>query len=399
MGKERELPSQSPPHKNWTPRMMKAMKPLFKSLPEGCDISYKNLFEAKTSGSKFARGQCEQLWRLFHDLADNQFIDRFRFEFEQRWFEMYLGATLRDANLDVSASPQGNGPDFLVDHIGRRIYIEAITPEQGHEENPDRVPDPIYRDAYGRPMAGRVPTDQITMRLAEAFRKKAGAFNRYRRDGIIPRDATCIIAINSRDIPHAWADAKPFWFRALYGDGDQYAIVNLDGGVSEEGRQHRAILHGATGPDGTQGTAYEVAPLLDDRNADIAGVIGSSAGAGFRGPLGDDFFLMRHASPAYPYTPGFLGRGTELTLQLNAAGAYDVETIDYGALEPQGPHTITVGHDGFEHEAQWQVSGRALSVRVASRGYEGILINRGDDLQAMAVAIVKDILRSQGHDA
>jgi hypothetical protein len=43
---------------------------------------------------------------------------------------MYAGATLRDANLDVFASPRGNGTDFSVDHDGRRFYIEAITPEQ-----------------------------------------------------------------------------------------------------------------------------------------------------------------------------------------------------------------------------------------------------------------------------
>jgi hypothetical protein len=376
------------------------VRQLFKSLPAGCGMSYTNLFQAKTNGSKLAREQCEQMWQAFHDLADNQFVDRFPFEFEQRWFELYLGATLRDADLAVSASPQGNGPDFSVDHNGRRFYIEAITPEQGHEENPDRVPDPVYKDAYGKPMAVRVPTDQITIRLADAFRKKAGAFNRYRRDGIIPRDATCIIAINSRDIPHAWADAKSFWFRALYGEGDQYAIVSLDGGAPVEGRQYRELLYGAPGPGGTQGAAYEVAPLLDDRHAELAGVLGSSAGAGFRGPLGDDFFLMPHASPAYPYAPGFIGLGTELTLRQNAATKnWDVETIDYGALEAQGPHTIVVEHGGRQHEAQWQVAGRMLSVRVAGRGYDEIGINRGHEMPAYVVAIVKEILRSQERDA
>ena len=74
------------------------MKPLFESLPDGCDISYKNLFEAKTNGSKFAREQCERLWQDFHSLADNQFTEEFPFQFEQRWFEMYVGAALIDAD-------------------------------------------------------------------------------------------------------------------------------------------------------------------------------------------------------------------------------------------------------------------------------------------------------------
>jgi len=40
----------------------------------------------------------------------------------------------------VSASPQSNGPNFTVDHDGRRFYIEATTPEQGHELRSILVP-------------------------------------------------------------------------------------------------------------------------------------------------------------------------------------------------------------------------------------------------------------------
>jgi hypothetical protein len=178
------------------------VKSLFKSLPDGCDLSYKNLFEAKTNGSKFAREQCEGLWRDFHSLADNQFTEEFPFRFEQRWFEMYLGATLRNVGLAVSPSPKGKGgPDFCVDHGGRRFYVEAITPTQGDADNPDRVLDPIYTDADGRALAALVPTNQITMRLSRAFKTKADKYKGYREAGKIPQDATCIIAINSRDIP------------------------------------------------------------------------------------------------------------------------------------------------------------------------------------------------------
>jgi len=185
------------------------VKPLFKSLPDGCDISYKNLFEAKTSGSKFAREQCERLWRDFHSLADHQFTEEVPFQFEQRWFEMYLGATLLNVGLAVSPSPKNRGgPDFCVDYGGQRFCIEAITPTQGDADNPDRVLDPIYTDADGTAVAALVPTNQITMRLSRAFKTKADKYEGYREAGKIPQDATCIIAINSRDIPHAWADAQ-----------------------------------------------------------------------------------------------------------------------------------------------------------------------------------------------
>jgi hypothetical protein len=377
------------------------MKRLFESLPDGCDVSYKNLFEAKTNGSKFAREQCERLWRDFHSLADKQFTEEFPFQFEQRWFEMYLGATLRNVGLTVSPSPKGRGgPDFYVDHDGRRFCVEAITPTQGDADNPDRVLDPIYTDADVGAVAALVPTNQITMRLSRAFKTKADKYKGYRETGKIPQDAACIIAINSRDIPHAWADAQSYWFRALYGVGNQYVSFNPDGSAAVEGREYRELLQGAQRTGDKPGPVYEVAPLLSAKHEGIAGVLGSSFGAGFRGPLGDDFCLMPHASPTHPYAPGFIGRGTELTLRQNAAtGNWDVETVDYGALEAQGPHTVVVEHGGRQHEAQWQVAGRMLSVRVAGRGYDEIAINRADEMPAYVVAIVKEILRSQERDA
>ena len=62
------------------------VKSLFRLLPANCDVSYLNLYQATKGGSKAAREQCEELWLRIHDLADNQFIERFPFEFEQRWF-------------------------------------------------------------------------------------------------------------------------------------------------------------------------------------------------------------------------------------------------------------------------------------------------------------------------
>jgi hypothetical protein len=362
------------------------MKPLFRIPPDGCNLAYRNLFSATSGRAKAAREQCEELWRHFHDLADKNFADRFPFEFNQRWFEMYLGTALRDANLDVSAPKPG--PDFCVTVDGRQIYIEAVTPEAGHPQNPDRVPEPIYKDAYGEPIASRVPHAQITLRLAGAFHAKAGVYNGYRFKKYIPQDATCLIAINLRDIPHAWADAQEFWMRALYGIGDRFVSFDLDGGAAVEGRHNRELLQG------TQGYSIEVASLLSDLHADIGGVIGSSADAGnIREPLGDDFVLMPHAKARSPYPVGFIGRGIELKLREGAeAAVWHVERVDYGGLEPQGPNAMTVNYNGEAREVIWQVTGRELSVRAA--GFTSTqVINRAIDPVALAASVAVDILR------
>lgn len=63
------------------------------------------------------------------------------------------------------------------------------------------------------------------------------------------------------------------------------------------------------------GAAKEVAPLLMEDRAEISGVIGVQADvANIPDPLGDDFFLMPHIGPRFPYPGGFIGRGTEVVL-------------------------------------------------------------------------------------
>jgi type I restriction enzyme S subunit len=362
------------------------VKPLFRNLPDGCDMAYRNLFSATKGRGREAREQCEELWRNFRDLSDKNFVDRFPFEFHQRWFEMYLGTTLRDANFDVSAPKPG--PDFCVTVDGRQLYIEAIAPEAGHPEHADHVPEPIYKEADGSPKVSQVPHTLITLRLAGAFHRKAGAYNRYRMKGYVPQDAICIIAINLRDIPHAWPDAQEFWIRALYGIGDRFVALDQDGSAAVEGRQHRELLQGS------DGHSTEVASLLSGNHADISGVIGSSADAGnIRGPLGDDFVLMPRAAAKFQYPEGFIGRGIELKLRQAAqVGLWDVETIDHGGLEPQGPNTLTVEYNGEVHEVIWQVSGRELSVRAGGHGTTQ-LINRTTDPAAIANAVARVMLR------
>jgi hypothetical protein len=99
------------------------------------------------------------MWREFQPLADSNFLDRFPFEFHQRWFEMYLGATLRNAGLEVRAPKPG--PDFQILANGQRIHVEAVCATRGNPLHDDAVPEPVYRDADGNPVVSQVPHDLI----------------------------------------------------------------------------------------------------------------------------------------------------------------------------------------------------------------------------------------------
>jgi len=191
-----------------------------------------------------------------------------------------------------------------------------------------------------------VPHDQITLRIAGAFRAKADVFDRYRRDRHVGIDDACIIAINLRNIPHAWADAEEFWFRAMYGVGDRFVAIDPAGGPAMEGRDHRMLLHRAGG------AAEDVAPLLRQERADICAVLGSSANANTPNPLGDDFLLMPHAAAWSPYQRAFIQRGGEILLDDNDAKGWTLENIDHGAHQSRGSESMTVELGSEKVEAE-----------------------------------------------
>ena len=127
------------------------------------------------------REGCEDLWRGFSDLADANFVERFPFEFHQRWFEMYLGAALRRAKLDVTA-PKPD-PDLRVMVEGRPLYIEAIAPTAGHPLHADAVQEPVYRD------------DEVILKLRECRTTKS-LYALQARSGPRRMCSTDIVAID-----------------------------------------------------------------------------------------------------------------------------------------------------------------------------------------------------------
>jgi hypothetical protein len=329
--------------------------------PEGCALTYRNLIRPKHRGAVAARQRCEEMWRAFEPFADPNFLERLPFEFHQRWFEMYLGASLVTAGIEVRAPKPG--PDFEISAGSQRIFIEAVAPTPGNPQHADAVSEPVYVDVEGRAIAVEVPHDLITLRIASAVRAKLDVFDRYRSRGLVSANDACIVAVNLRDIPQAWADSKEFFFRAVYGMGNRVLVIDPAARkIVAAGREHRMILPRASG------AAEAVAPMLDPEHADVCAILGSAADVGnVPDLLGDDFVIMPHASAQVPFPRGFFGRGVEINLLPGGeSGSWTVEEADYGAPEPRGPEKFTVEHEGTTFDGEWQIAGRELHIRLAN---------------------------------
>jgi hypothetical protein len=296
------------------------------------------------------------------------------------------------AGLDVSAPTPGRGPDFEIRADGRRVYVEAVCATAGDQLHEDAVHEPIYRDAEGNAICAQVPHDRITLRLAHSVRAKLNAFDRYRGASLVRPDDACVIAVNLREIPHAWADAKEFFFRAVYGVGNRYMVIDPEARkIVATGREHRTLLTRAGG------AAEEVAPMLDPNHEDVCAVLGSSADAwNMREPFGDDFVLLPHVSARAPLPRGLIGRGAELSpCAGEESGTWTVDETDYGAPEPRGPEPFVVEHEGTQFEGEWEISGRELQIRMAGHA-SAVLFRGAGDPAVAAREIAIEMLRVYG---
>jgi type I restriction enzyme S subunit len=112
----------------------------------------------------------------------------------QQFSEVLLADQLTKAGIRPLHS--GEGPDFLIEHMGRRIWIEVITPKP--EGIPGQWLQPQYKGAWS------LPHEEILLRWTSAIKEKAekllgNAEKRtkgYLQKGIVRSNDAYVIAIN-----------------------------------------------------------------------------------------------------------------------------------------------------------------------------------------------------------
>lgn len=119
------------------------------------------------------RKRVVELFRSLDGLEDRHFDQQLDQDPYARLWEMML-ATILTAH-GYSPRSAEHGPDFVVEHEGRRVFIEAICPGPGDEASPNSVPPPVY----GAGIAQDVPVDKIALRLCHALAEKKRRYTEY----------------------------------------------------------------------------------------------------------------------------------------------------------------------------------------------------------------------------
>ncbi len=277
-------------------------EPLFILDADASDPAYVNIRDGEPEPAKNARELTERLWRLYRPYADPHFRTEIQSAFDERFWEMYLTCALLDLGLPVSCPKPG--PDVQLSLDETTVWIEAICPTRGSEENPDRVPD--YN--FGAPVATRVPDAEVIMRLRHAIETKVRAFNRYAERGIISNDSAHVVAINGCQIPHARLERDiPRIIRSVLPIGNMQVTFDRDPSVpTETSYQYRRTV------ERMKGAEIETDVFLQDRYRSLSAVLYSSVDAcNPTRRLGDDFILIHNPRAVVPLPDMTIRRGRE----------------------------------------------------------------------------------------
>ncbi len=252
------------------------MTDLFDVSGSNLDRAFVNLKAAQFPAEQRLRDLLNTMWNTYEQYADPDFRQGFARDVDGRFWEMYLGCALLEAGHTLLPSAErrreGGQPDLCILEDGRRIWIEAITPDEG-APGPDQIVRPVPINKGGK--AVYAPIRQAQLRTSGAFWTKAQKIARYIEQGVIAAEDHRIIAISaSRFGIYLLEQPLPLIMTTLFPIGDEYVAIDRETfDVVETGFQTNHFIPSERRP-------IPRWAFLDERFADVSGVIWSRIGLG-----------------------------------------------------------------------------------------------------------------------
>jgi hypothetical protein len=269
---------------------------------QASDDTYNVIRDSQDPYPTWIRSIMEDLWLKYRPYADRNFRQQMQVDLDSRFWEMYLACALLDKSIPISHLCVG--PDILVENEKFKIWIEAIAPTSGADNNPDRVPDMKLG------VASAVPDDEIVLRYRAAIREKYdNKYRNYVNNGLIAPTDTYVIAINSCKIGSAIMETDtPRILKAVFPIGNRQVTIDTKTGiVIDSGYQLRFKIRRVGGAE------VRTDLFLDPEYANLSGVLYSHVSIRkVPEKMGEDFIFIHNplaTSNRLPY--GFLKVGRE----------------------------------------------------------------------------------------
>ena len=252
--------------------------------------AYRRIRDQKTDPAPKARAFIEELWLRYRGYEDQHFLSDARTHFLERFWEMYLAVTFMER--DLHPSPQsGGGPEFSCRHNGQKIWLEAVAPGPGVGE--DMVDEPELG------VVNDVPTENILLRFTNALAEKRKRYLAAHEKGVIGAQDCYVLAVNSRNIPHApYGNTLPYFIQAVLPIGDPTIVFNrVTAEVVDSYYEPREAIVKA------KGGVVSTKAFLDPQYSFVSAVLHSGVDCVHKHKpevLGDDFEVLHNPTAQRP---------------------------------------------------------------------------------------------------
>lgn len=239
---------------------------------------------------------------------------------------MYLTCTLLENKLPVKLKTRAAGPDILIEHGKDKIWIEAIAPTSGSQDNPDQVPGLKFG------VVTQVPGDQIILRYSSAISAKyENKYYEYLNKGIISPSDSYVIAINSCNIEITTVlpnSEPPLIFKTVFPVG--YRKITDDIKTKKRiwnGFEPRYSIKKATGVE------IPTDLFLDQKYSKLSGILYSGVGVRkIYNRMGEDFvFIHNPLAGENAIAPGFLKVGVEY-IAYEKTSSYEIHSTNWNHI-------------------------------------------------------------------
>ncbi|MGW1424642.1 hypothetical protein ACWAT4_31480 [Bradyrhizobium manausense] len=295
-------------------------KPLF-IIGEIGSAGYRNVRDAKDGPLYSARLRAEYYWRFFESYADNDFLTEMPDNFDARYWEMHLAASLILNGYEVTCPKPG--PDVGIIYRGQRIWFEAVSPGPGDPGKPDYVEAPKEGEVYN------VPNEKMALRYLNSISEKyERQYANWIEKGHISKAEVFVIALNPRRIPFDSADSNPpRILQAAYTLGPQYLTLEkttaqiVGSGYHFRGSIKKAPKAEQAGEAAKPGTEISTGVFQDGQHNGLSGLLCSRAEiANHRGELDGDYQLAPNPHADVPLPATFRLRGTYYAVEKSDDG-------------------------------------------------------------------------------
>lgn len=157
--------------------------------------------------------------KVVRPYLDKNFLISFEQEVHrlERESELILGYELLRNGYDLQKKNDERGPDFLVSHESKKIWIEVVTPNQGDY--------PRFKDSenFETGTLAEVNVKNCKLKIASAIKDKKEKYVNYQQNGVVSEDDLKIICVNVYNLD-AGMKSCPHCVSILYGIEEVWSI-------------------------------------------------------------------------------------------------------------------------------------------------------------------------------